>query len=379
MKVLFIVQGEGRGHLTQAISLERLLRDSGHDVVEILVGKSESRRLPGFFVRSVHAPIKQFMSPNFLPTQANRQVNMPRSVVYNLFRLPDYVESMCYINRRIKESGADMVVNFYELLTGLTYFFFRPSVPQVCIGHQYLFLHRRFRFPKVNPVSLAMLKLFTRMTAIGSSRMLALSFRRMPDDRSRRIYVVPPLLRTEAMRQSVSSGNYIHGYMVNSGFSSQVASWHKKRPDVPMEFFWDRKGESTVKKVDETLSFHTLDDKLFLQRMAGCMAYASTAGFESICEAMYMGKPILMVPAHIEQECNAFDAVQSGAGITSSSFCLDRLLDFSKTFRPDPQFVFWANSSDILLSRLVSEPAEESVVAHDWQWQLHLSWPRFKF
>ena len=68
MKILFIVQGEGRGHLTQAISMERLLRSNGHEVVEVLVGKSESRRLPGFFIRNIQAPVKQFISPNFLPT-----------------------------------------------------------------------------------------------------------------------------------------------------------------------------------------------------------------------------------------------------------------------------------------------------------------------
>lgn len=37
MKVIFIVQGEGRGHLTQAITLERLLRRSGHEVTAVLV------------------------------------------------------------------------------------------------------------------------------------------------------------------------------------------------------------------------------------------------------------------------------------------------------------------------------------------------------
>ena len=37
MKFLFIVQGEGRGHLTQAITLENVLLRSGHEVVEILV------------------------------------------------------------------------------------------------------------------------------------------------------------------------------------------------------------------------------------------------------------------------------------------------------------------------------------------------------
>ena len=136
MKFLFIVQGEGRGHLTQAMTLENMLLRAGHEVVEILVGKSESRRLPGFFMRNVHAPIKQFVSPNFLPMPANKRANLTCSVIYNLMRLPVYWESMRYIDERIKRTEADVVINFYELLTGLTYFLFRPSVPHVCIGHQ---------------------------------------------------------------------------------------------------------------------------------------------------------------------------------------------------------------------------------------------------
>ena len=39
--------------------------------------------------------------------------------------------------------------------------------------------------------------------------------------------------------------------------------------------------------MDDTLSFHQLDDVKFLRYMAGCKAYATTAGFESVCEAMY--------------------------------------------------------------------------------------------
>lgn len=40
MKYIFIVQGEGRGHLTQCMALEEILRKNGHEVVEILVGKA---------------------------------------------------------------------------------------------------------------------------------------------------------------------------------------------------------------------------------------------------------------------------------------------------------------------------------------------------
>ena len=179
MKVLFIVQGEGRGHLTQAITLEEILRCNGHEVVEVLVGKSNTRRLPGFFNRNIQAPVKRFLSPNFLPTLANKRVSMSRSIAYNLMQVPAYMRSICYIHRRIHETDADLVINFYELLTGLTYLFFRPSVPQISVGHQYLFLHHDFEFPKKNPVSLLMLRFFTRLTCIGAKEKLALSFRPM--------------------------------------------------------------------------------------------------------------------------------------------------------------------------------------------------------
>lgn len=90
--------------------------------------------------------------------------------------------------------------------------------------------------------------------------------------------------------------------------------------------------------------------------MSGCRAYASTAGFESICEAIYMGKPVLMVPAHIEQECNAYDAMCAGAGIISTSFSLDRLLEFSSTFHPNRTFIFWAHNVNLLIEHLIREP-----------------------
>ena len=346
MKVLFIVQGEGRGHLTQALTLERMLRRHGHDVVEVLVGQSDSRRLPGFFNRNVKAPVKRFLSPNFLPAPANRRVSMPRSVLYNLMRIPAYVYSMRYINRRIRETGAELVVNFYELLTGLTYLLFRPSVPQISIGHQYLFLHPEFRFPRKNGASLFFLRFFTRLTCIGASRRLALSFRAMPSIPALRLDVIPPLLRLEVLTCESTKGDYVHGYMLNAGFASDVMKWHHMHPEVELRFFWDKWSEGPVKKYDDTLTFYTLDDKEFLKQMAGCMAYASTAGFESICEAMYLGKPVLMVPSHVEQECNAYDATRYGAGIAAKEFDLSALLDFAGRFSPDPDFPAWARSAE---------------------------------
>lgn len=60
MKVLFVVQGEGRGHLTQALTMEQMLLSHGHEVVGMLVGKSKNRKIPDFFYNQAKAPITTF-------------------------------------------------------------------------------------------------------------------------------------------------------------------------------------------------------------------------------------------------------------------------------------------------------------------------------
>jgi hypothetical protein len=62
--------------------------------------------------------------------------------------------------------------------------------------------------------------------------------------------------------------------------------------------------------------------------MAGARAVACTAGFESVSEAAYLGKPLLLVPVenHVEQYVNACDAEAAGIGLRDEAFRLSRLL-----------------------------------------------------
>lgn len=345
MKYLFIVQGEGRGHMTQALALERMLLDRGHDVAGIMVGRSPQRSLPDFFLKGVKAPITQFESMNFMPSAENKRPDMLKTVVFNSLELHKFFPSIHLICETIEHSCADVVVNFYELMAGLAYFFHGIEVPMVCIGHQYLFMHKDFGLPRDRYKGSHALDLFSKLTSAGAKKTLALSFRDMPPDNKHNIVVVPPLLRKEVFELKPEKGEYVHGYMLNSGFSEEVLAWHERHPEVELRFFWDRWEEEKIKKIDDTLSFYLIDDKEFLRQMSGCRAYASTAGFESICEAMYMGKPVLMVPSHIEQEINAFDASRSGAGVASDSFDLTLLMDFAEDFVPDPVFYEWVQSA----------------------------------
>lgn len=351
MKYIFIVQGEGRGHLTQAITLSRLLRGRGHTLIKVMVGKSPQRKIPAFFESEINASVEYFESMNFMPSAENRRPSMLKTVMFNSMEMHRFFPSMQKLRDVIRTSDADVVVNFYELMAGMSYFFYGIDVPMVCIGHQYLFLHKDFGLPHLKYPGSPALDFFTKMTSIGCVKHLALSFREMPSDPHHNIVVVPPLLRPEVMELHPVSGDYIHGYMLNSGFARDVREWHAEHPEVPLRFFWDNWEAEKITKIDDTLSFYQLDDKEFLRQMAGCRAYASTAGFESVCEAMWLGKPILMVPSHIEQEINAFDAMRSGAGVCADSFDLSRLIDFAEGFATDPRFREWVSQASSIIIR----------------------------
>jgi len=48
MRFLFVVQGEGRGHMTQAISLRQMLEGQGHHVCAVCVGRGTEARVRNF-------------------------------------------------------------------------------------------------------------------------------------------------------------------------------------------------------------------------------------------------------------------------------------------------------------------------------------------
>lgn len=370
MKYIFVIQGEGRGHLTQAMTLERLLLANGHEVVAMLVGKSKSRVLPAFFEKGVKAPVSFFESVNFLSSPDNKRPDMIGSIFYNAAVSAKFLPSVNLIREAIRDSHTDVVVNFYEMLCSTACRL--SKAPMICVGHQFLFLKKGFNIPEVGYEGHLGLNLFSKAIAAGARKVLALSFRNMPDDPDGKIKVMPPLLRPEvlAYRNADGSpapglvdGDYILGYMLNAGFSEEILKWHAERPEVPLRFFWDKVEEAPVKVVDDTLSFHYLDDSLFLEMMASCKAYASTAGFESICEAMYLGKPLLMVPSHIEQKCNAFDATKGPClpegvrpAISSDKFMISELLDFAENgFAADTAFPAWARSAEKAFIRELTE------------------------
>ncbi|MDO5665716.1 MAG: glycosyltransferase family protein [Bacteroidia bacterium] len=359
MRFLFTVQGEGRGHFTQSLSLASILRKHGHEIVAVLVGKDDSRQIPKFYLDKIDAPVFDFKSPNFTAMYKQKRPNIVLSVINNFSRPFIFRKSILFVKSKIEEYRPDIVVNFYEMITGMTFRVFKLDkklgLKLVSIGHQYVLLNPKYKTTSEQDIKYYFLRMLTKVTCQRSWKILALSFRDMPGCDEKNIITVPPLLRKEVFEIEPTNGNYVHGYMLNTGYYEEVLEWHTKNPHVPLRFFWDKKDARDVTVVDENLILYRLNDELFLKSMAGSMAYSTTSGFESVCEALYYKKPILMIPVHVEQEFNAYDASLSGAGISSKKFKMNKLLNFIPHYRPDESFQDWVHQAE---ERFIKEICE---------------------
>ncbi len=363
MKYLFVVQGEGRGHLTQALSLKQLLESNGHEVVAVMAGSSKKRVIPAFFKDKIGVEIVNFQSPNFMPAPKGKKPFLLASIIYNLFLLPVYIESLFTIRNTIKGKQPDIVINFYELMCGLTYGIFKPTAPMINIAHQYYFMTSNFKYSGIRKVQYGLLNYFSYLTTLNATKVLALSFRNEETEQHEDITIVPPLIRKEILSKKPQVGDYIHGYLLNDGFVDDLKTWSENNTQEKLHFFWDKKGANFITCLNENLTMHSLNDKLFIKYMSGAKAYATTGGFESVCEAMYLQKPVLMVPTHIEQECNVIDAMISNAGVGSKDFDLGKLVDIVPFYIPNVEFRYWANAADsVFLTELTNfEICKENV------------------
>lgn len=356
MKFFFIVQGEGRGHMTQAIALEEMLLSHGHQVVQVLVGKSERRKVPQFFYDKIKAPIDTFESPNFVTDKNNKSIDIFGTLVFNLKKQKTFFANMKKIDQFVKATNPDVIVNFYDLLAGMYSGLYKPKAKFVVVGHQYFLQHPKFEFPKGRAVERFLVNMNSNITASRAQKKLALSFRKETDHKN--ILVVPPLLRKEVLTLNPETGESILGYSVNHGYGDDVQKWHAGNRDTKIDYFWDRPQDQEEFSPHPNITFHKLNDVKFLEKMRTCAGYISSAGFESICEAMFLGKPVMMIPTEgqYEQECNAVDAVKSGAGIASKTFDLDKFKKYlPKHTSVHHEFKNWLKDSESLFLKHLTE------------------------
>jgi uncharacterized protein (TIGR00661 family) len=322
-------------------------------VAAVLVGSNQTRSLPTFFEKAFAVPIQSIASPGF-SLKGSRAISIPGSVAHIVSHLPEFRRSLQTIGETMERVRPDLIVNFFEPLMGV-YNLMRPHpVPVLAVGHQYMIEHPRF--VKDKPFQQFGMRQYVRIAGARSSR-LALSF--YPAAESPGFFVSPPILRRQLFELHPDpQGNHLQVYLLNHGYAPEIIRWHMKNRHVPIHCFYDKPGAPAEEQIDTTLTFHRIHGEKFLQMMASCRGVACTAGFESVSEAAYLGKPLLMVPVenHLEQYLNSLDAERTGIGRSDTAFHLSRLLEPANE-QATGRFRRWVDQAETIAMRAVEETA----------------------
>ncbi len=313
-RLLIALQSQYSGHLSRGLVYCDLLAPH-FDLHIVTVGRKPAawfepalrRLLPHVTLQSIPGP--------YMVEDRRGGVSFTRTTLRYLADLSKHGRRMRDVRAILDGVHPDVVLSDFEaFVSGEA---LRRKLPLITIdGHRRFLLHDCPR-PHVGLSRLRIYAGFRLAMALMHRRGgLDLALSLLPGlERARgEAVILPPLLRREVYDTRAQDGDYLLIYHNSGGMRDEIL--RQCGDDLPAIVYGYHRDE-TVGRV----RFKQSDAQEFLQDLAGCRAYASRAGFESVAEALYFGKPCYLVPqpGQFEQLLNAQHAAQLGA-VTANRF-----------------------------------------------------------
>jgi uncharacterized protein (TIGR00661 family) len=346
---VFIVQGEGRGHLSQAIALKEYLDEAGMSLEAVFVGKTDAEQLPDYFVDCFGDHIVPFHSPYFLRTPNRKGIYVGRTLLFNLLRSFRYIQELRRIRRTIHRLDPEVVFNFYDVVGALALRNLKPGIQRIGIGHHF-YLHFKDYFGLKGQVDRYLLAWHTRIIMNSCDRVLALSH--VEQEGNSQLEIVPPLIRKAYREMRYRAGKRYLAYFLLEGYLYDLIRLAREDPSFQADVYTE-----IVPGIElpPGIRMRQIDGENFRDRMASCKGLISTAGFDTIAEAAYHGIPQVVIPArnHFEQRCNSMDMEACGLGISIDQITPDLQKELKYV---DPSaYRKWADRSGELILKTMLE------------------------
>ena len=357
MKYSVIIQGEGKGHFSQAMEAIRQLRHQGHEITGCYVSKSLFHRLPQYFRKVPGLTVRSYLSPNFIRTPDRKGIRVLLSLILNMLFIPVYLFEIFRLGSKLRKDRSDRILNFYEPVGALAGRWMKKKAKKILVSHHFYLSHPDFIHPHGLERSYFWLQLMNRIMIGLADRVLALSFRK--GKMHGKIEVVPPLIfaeirnlrDAEASAVEASEDNKEHPgnadlcYFLQPGFVEEILEYYSQHPELNADIFAEQQREM---KVPENVTIHTPDREKFIALMHQSSRIICTAGFDTVAEAFFLGIPVFVIPSlhHYEQYCNALDAARTGMAYHLDT--LSELAEASFTPRSNEQYIQWVGSGNAL-------------------------------
>ncbi|NDC53736.1 MAG: teichoic acid biosynthesis protein [Planctomycetia bacterium] len=289
--------GEGRGHATRIATLTERLREA-HELL-IFTSADALEFLARRFAADDRVRVVEI--PGIVFQYTGGRLDVARSIVagfdYQARQLGPLVDRLL---RELDAFGADLAVTDFE--PALPRAAARLRVPLVSVDHQHFLLaYDLSSLPWGLQWQAWCMGHAVWMYVAGAVDTVVSAFFRPPLRRGwEHVVQVGPLLRGEVARAEPRDGGYVLSYLRRHTPFAALAALADCGLPVRVYGLGERDPVGPV-------SFHAIDERRFVDDLAGCRCLISAAGNQLVGEAIHLGKPMLLLPerAHAEQLMNS--------------------------------------------------------------------------
>jgi len=300
VKVVYGVQSTGKGHLSRLLGLKPLFDRDGHELLVFITGFDEPP--PYVLAALTGVRCRRFRGLSMIE---NGEGGVSKRGTMKAFAggLPDLFESFWSAHTMISAFDPTLVVSDFDPITGSP--FVVPGTRKVGIGNAAMLSHP----DGVHPVGVRMdrfnIGVVRKLFTSGLDVELGSHFYPLDD-------ALPPILRPEVLSAVPENHGHLVVYHAFRGLLPPVFEYARRHPDRKIIVYGN--GSAHV-GAPGNVRFEVNPDR-FLEDLASCDAYVGTAGFQTICEAFYLGKKIVVQPiaAQYEQLWNASELEHRGVG-----------------------------------------------------------------
>jgi len=306
-KIAVSLCGEGRGHATRICTLvEHLERD--HDV--LLFTSADAWELLSKRFGDGHPRVRVEEIPGILFQYTDGRLDVLRSIAagldYQARQLGPLVDRLM---GELDEFHADLAITDFE--PALPRAASRQGIPLVSVDHQHFLLaYDLDGLPWSLQWNAWFMSHAVWMYVVEATDTVVSAFFRPPLRRGwEHVVQVGPLLRREITEAVPSEGAFLLSYLRRHTPFSAIEALADCGLPVKVYGLGQRDSVGSV-------SFHAIDERRFVEDLAGCRALVSAAGNQLIGESLHLGKPLLALPerAHAEQMMNSYFLNAMGCG-----------------------------------------------------------------
>ena len=304
MRIAYGVHGYGRGHASRALAVLPELKRK-HDLLILAGGDGYELLRADYAVQRI--PTLRYYYGN------GNKCSLYTSTIRNIPCLLDIewcgpgLGSVC---ETLAEFAPDVVISDAEFWTHRAAK--RLGIPRISFDHFGIMAFCKHTTPALDRPRMFM-DSWGYLKMIGRPERVIISSFYTADAKRPGVSVVGPVLRSEVLRTTPVAGEHILVYL-NQGRNQFTPQMERtlKALNRPVKIYGP-----VPRKRHDNLTFCPLSNLPFVEDLASCHALISTAGNQLIGEAIYFGKPVLVIPEDtVEQRLNAAAVVRLGIGIS---------------------------------------------------------------